>query len=111
MNVDIFSKPFRTIIGKYAKYCQRCLERTLQNGEREDGPSRMEVCSIFLFLFRLYENASIFEAQVNLPNDTFRFGLLKTLSRILNYKATGKISSKLSSDRSKFSIFGTEGLT
>ncbi len=39
----MFSKIFRTIIGKYAKYCQQCLERTLQNGEREARPSRMEV--------------------------------------------------------------------
>ncbi|XP_033611575.1 uncharacterized protein CG43867 isoform X4 [Cryptotermes secundus] len=34
--------------GKYAAYCQRALERTLQNGGREAKPSRMEVLSILL---------------------------------------------------------------
>ncbi|XP_063217815.1 uncharacterized protein CG43867 isoform X3 [Bacillus rossius redtenbacheri] len=34
--------------GKYAAYCERALERTLQNGGREAKPSRMEVLSILL---------------------------------------------------------------
>ncbi|KAK0096586.1 hypothetical protein PV326_005047 [Microctonus aethiopoides] len=34
--------------GKYAAYCERALERTLQNGGREVKPSRMEVLSILL---------------------------------------------------------------
>ena len=35
-------------MGKYASYCQRALERTLQMGPREAKPSRMEVLSILL---------------------------------------------------------------
>lgn len=38
----------KTEMGKYASYCQRALERTLQNGSREAKPSRMEVLSILL---------------------------------------------------------------
>jgi len=38
----------RSECGKYAAYCQRALERTLQNGGREAKPSRMEVLSILL---------------------------------------------------------------
>ncbi|XP_076065828.1 uncharacterized protein CG43867 isoform X3 [Oratosquilla oratoria] len=38
----------KTEIGKYAAYCQRALERTLENGGREAKPSRMEVLSILL---------------------------------------------------------------
>ncbi|KAK8407690.1 hypothetical protein O3P69_002325 [Scylla paramamosain] len=35
-------------VGKYAAYCQRALERTLEHGGREAKPSRMEVLSILL---------------------------------------------------------------
>ncbi|XP_066982425.1 uncharacterized protein CG43867 isoform X7 [Macrobrachium rosenbergii] len=35
-------------VGKYAAYCQRALERTLELGGREAKPSRMEVLSILL---------------------------------------------------------------
>ncbi|XP_015182968.1 PREDICTED: uncharacterized protein CG43867 isoform X2 [Polistes dominula] len=38
----------KTECGKYAAYCERALERTLQNGGREVKPSRMEVLSIFM---------------------------------------------------------------
>lgn len=38
----------RTEMGKYAVFCQRALERTLQAGGREARPSRMEVVSILL---------------------------------------------------------------
>ncbi|KAG8443617.1 hypothetical protein GDO86_008966 [Hymenochirus boettgeri] len=38
----------RTESGKYAIYCQRCVERTHQNGDREAKPSRMEILSILL---------------------------------------------------------------
>ncbi|XP_046599804.1 uncharacterized protein CG43867 isoform X7 [Neodiprion lecontei] len=38
----------KTECGKYAAYCERALERTLQNGGREVKPSRMEVLSILL---------------------------------------------------------------
>ena len=38
----------KTEMGKYASYCQRALERTLQMGPRDAKPSRMEVLSILL---------------------------------------------------------------
>ncbi|XP_068907075.1 uncharacterized protein CG43867 isoform X3 [Tenebrio molitor] len=38
----------RTECGKYASYCERALERTIQTGGRELKPSRMEVLSILL---------------------------------------------------------------
>lgn len=38
----------KTESGKYAAYCERALERTIQNGSREAKPSRMEVLSILL---------------------------------------------------------------
>lgn len=38
---------FSSDIGRYALYCQRSLERTLQNGERETRPSRLEVRCYF----------------------------------------------------------------
>ncbi|XP_015593991.1 uncharacterized protein CG43867 isoform X3 [Cephus cinctus] len=38
----------KTECGKYAAYCERALERTLQNSGREVKPSRMEVLSILL---------------------------------------------------------------
>ncbi|XP_025058995.1 pleckstrin homology domain-containing family H member 2 isoform X3 [Alligator sinensis] len=38
----------RTEFGKYAIYCQRCVERTQQNGDREAKPSRMEILSTLL---------------------------------------------------------------
>lgn len=43
-----FSFCHRTEFGKYAIYCQRCVERTQQNGDREARPSRMEILSILL---------------------------------------------------------------
>ncbi|KAJ7357469.1 Pleckstrin y domain-containing H member 2 [Desmophyllum pertusum] len=39
---------FKTKLGKYATYCNRSLERILQNGKREARPSRMEVLSVLL---------------------------------------------------------------
>lgn len=44
----VFPICFRTECGKYAAYCERALERTIQNGSREAKPSRMEVLSILL---------------------------------------------------------------
>ncbi|XP_065213244.1 uncharacterized protein CG43867 isoform X3 [Planococcus citri] len=38
----------KTECGKYAAYCERAIERTIQNGNREMKPSRMEVLSILL---------------------------------------------------------------
>ncbi|XP_023566998.1 pleckstrin homology domain-containing family H member 2 isoform X3 [Octodon degus] len=41
-------KSHKTEFGKYAIYCQRCVERTQQNGDREARPSRMEILSTLL---------------------------------------------------------------
>lgn len=38
----------KTECGKYAAYCERALERTIQNDGRETKPSRMEVLSILM---------------------------------------------------------------
>lgn len=38
----------KTECGKYAAYCERALERTMRNGNRETKPSRMEVLSILM---------------------------------------------------------------
>lgn len=43
-----FSFCHRTEFGKYAIYCQRCVQRTQQNGDREARPSRMEILSTLL---------------------------------------------------------------
>lgn len=39
---------FRSEVGKYSIFCQRALERTIENGSREAKPSRMEVLSVLL---------------------------------------------------------------
>ncbi|XP_057315067.1 pleckstrin homology domain-containing family H member 2-like [Hydractinia symbiolongicarpus] len=43
-------------VGRYAIYCQRSLERTLKNGERETKPSRIEALSLIARnpYFRIY---------------------------------------------------------
>lgn len=46
--VPYFSFCHRTEFGKYAIYCQRCVERTQKNGDREARPSRMEILSTLL---------------------------------------------------------------
>lgn len=42
-NVDVNSDT-----GKYAAYCERALQRTLDNGGRTSKPSRMEILSIIM---------------------------------------------------------------
>uniref|UniRef100_A0A1A8MR31 Pleckstrin homology domain containing, family H (With MyTH4 domain) member 1 n=1 Tax=Nothobranchius pienaari TaxID=704102 RepID=A0A1A8MR31_9TELE len=60
----------RTEVGKYAVYCQRSLERTLQNGEREAKPSRMEIVSILLR--NPYHHSLPFSIPVHLMNNTYQ---------------------------------------
>ncbi|XP_062325477.1 pleckstrin homology domain-containing family H member 1 [Osmerus eperlanus] len=60
----------RTEEGKYAVYCQRSVERTLQNGEREAKPSRMEVLSILLR--NPYHHSLPFSIPVHLLNNTYQ---------------------------------------
>lgn len=57
-------------MGKYAVYCQRSLERTLQNGEREARPSRMEIISILLR--NPYHHSLPFSIPVHFMNNTYQ---------------------------------------
>uniref|UniRef100_A0A3P9GZ22 Pleckstrin homology domain containing, family H (with MyTH4 domain) member 1 n=1 Tax=Oryzias latipes TaxID=8090 RepID=A0A3P9GZ22_ORYLA len=63
-------KDRRTEVGKYAVYCQRSLERTLQNGEREARPSRMEIISILLR--NPYHHSLPFSIPVHFMNNTYQ---------------------------------------
>uniref|UniRef100_A0A8C7TDF2 Pleckstrin homology domain containing, family H (with MyTH4 domain) member 1 n=1 Tax=Oncorhynchus mykiss TaxID=8022 RepID=A0A8C7TDF2_ONCMY len=60
----------RSEVGKYAVYCQRSVERTLQNGEREAKPSRMEVLSILLR--NPYHHSLPFSIPVHFMNITYQ---------------------------------------
>ncbi|XP_062905806.1 pleckstrin homology domain-containing family H member 1-like [Mobula hypostoma] len=60
----------RTEIGKYSIYCQRSLERTLQNGDREAKPSRMETMSILLR--NPYHHSLPFSIPVHFMNGTYQ---------------------------------------
>uniref|UniRef100_A0A4W5L9E2 Pleckstrin homology domain containing, family H (with MyTH4 domain) member 1 n=1 Tax=Hucho hucho TaxID=62062 RepID=A0A4W5L9E2_9TELE len=60
----------RSEVGKYAVYCQRSVERTLQNGEREAKPSRMEILSILLR--NPYHHSLPFSIPVHFKNVTYQ---------------------------------------
>ncbi|KAM9842656.1 pleckstrin homology domain-containing family H member 1 [Aulostomus maculatus] len=60
----------RSDVGKYAVYCQRSVERTLQNGEREAKPSRMEIVSILLR--NPYHHSLPFSIPVHFMNNTYQ---------------------------------------
>ncbi|XP_004397639.1 PREDICTED: pleckstrin homology domain-containing family H member 1 [Odobenus rosmarus divergens] len=60
----------RNEIGQYAAYCQRAVERTLQTGEREARPSRMEVVSILLR--NPFHHSSPFSIPVHFANGTYQ---------------------------------------
>lgn len=64
----LFSR--RSEVGKYAVYCQRSVERTLQNGEREAKPSRMEIVSILLR--NPYHHSLPFSIPVHFMNNTYQ---------------------------------------
>uniref|UniRef100_A0AAR2JWM5 Pleckstrin homology, MyTH4 and FERM domain containing H1 n=1 Tax=Pygocentrus nattereri TaxID=42514 RepID=A0AAR2JWM5_PYGNA len=57
-------------VGKYAVYCQRSVERALQNGEREAKPSRMEIVSILLR--NPYHHSLPFSIPVHFMNNTYQ---------------------------------------
>ncbi|KAM6961216.1 pleckstrin homology domain-containing family H member 1 [Aplochiton taeniatus] len=57
-------------VGKYAVYCQRSVERTVQNGEREAKPSRMEIVSILLR--NPYHHSLPFSIPVHFMNNTYQ---------------------------------------
>ncbi|XP_030308127.1 pleckstrin homology domain-containing family H member 1 [Calypte anna] len=60
----------RSETGKYAIYCQRSVERTLQSGEREAKPSRMEIVSILLR--NPYHHSLPFSIPVHFMNGTYQ---------------------------------------
>ncbi|XP_066550229.1 pleckstrin homology domain-containing family H member 1 isoform X2 [Amia ocellicauda] len=60
----------RTEVGKYAIYCQRSVARTLQNGDREAKPSRMEIMSILLR--NPYHHSLPFSIPVHFMNYTYQ---------------------------------------
>lgn len=67
--------PLRSEVGKYAVYCQRSVERTQRNGERESRPSRMEIVSILLR--NPYHHSLPFSIPVHFMNCTYQVCLLK----------------------------------
>ncbi|XP_068873731.1 pleckstrin homology domain-containing family H member 1 isoform X2 [Aphelocoma coerulescens] len=60
----------RSEIGKYAIYCQRSVDRTVQAGEREAKPSRMEIVSILLR--NPYHHSLPFSIPVHFMNGTYQ---------------------------------------
>ncbi|OWK53550.1 Pleckstrin y domain-containing family H member 1 [Lonchura striata] len=60
----------RSEIGKYAIYCQRSVARTVQAGEREAKPSRMEIVSILLR--NPYHHSLPFSIPVHFMNGTYQ---------------------------------------
>ncbi|XP_043844302.1 pleckstrin homology domain-containing family H member 1 [Dromiciops gliroides] len=60
----------RSESGQYATYCHRAVERTLEAGEREAKPSRMEVVSILLR--NPYHHSLPFSIPVHFVNGTYQ---------------------------------------
>ncbi|NXR26524.1 PKHH1 protein, partial [Cinclus mexicanus] len=60
----------RSEVGKYAIYCQRSVDRTVQAGEREAKPSRMEIVSILLR--NPYHHSLPFSIPVHFMNGTYQ---------------------------------------
>nr|XP_023422058.1 pleckstrin homology domain-containing family H member 2 [Cavia porcellus] len=75
----------RTEFGKYAIYCQRCVERTQQNGDREARPSRMEILSTLLR--NPYHHSLPFSIPVHFMNGLYQvvgFDASTTVEEFLN---------------------------
>ncbi|XP_060042931.1 pleckstrin homology domain-containing family H member 2 isoform X3 [Erinaceus europaeus] len=75
----------RTEFGKYAIYCQRCVERTQQNGDREARPSRMEILSTLLR--NPYHHSLPFSVPVHFLNGLYQvvgFDASTTVEEFLN---------------------------
>ncbi|XP_029088228.1 pleckstrin homology domain-containing family H member 2 isoform X1 [Monodon monoceros] len=75
----------RTEFGKYAIYCQRCVERTQQNGDREARPSRMEILSTLLR--NPYHHSLPFSIPVHFMNGIYQvvgFDASTTVEEFLN---------------------------
>ncbi|XP_074146547.1 pleckstrin homology domain-containing family H member 1 isoform X2 [Sminthopsis crassicaudata] len=60
----------RSETGQYATYCQRAVQRTLEAGEREAKPSRLEVVSILLR--NPYHHSLPFSIPVHFVNGTYQ---------------------------------------
>ncbi|ELW48078.1 Pleckstrin homology domain-containing family H member 1 [Tupaia chinensis] len=60
----------RNETGQYATYCQRAVERTLQTGEREARPSRMEV--VCILLRNPFHHSLPFSIPVHFANGTYQ---------------------------------------
>lgn len=76
---------YRTEFGKYAIYCQRCVERTQQNGDREARPSRMEILSTLLR--NPYHHSLPFSIPVHFMNGIYQvvgFDASTTVEEFLN---------------------------
>ncbi|XP_063246858.1 pleckstrin homology domain-containing family H member 2 isoform X2 [Prinia subflava] len=75
----------RSEFGKYAIYCQRCVERTQQNGDREARPSRMEILSTLLR--NPYHHSLPFSIPVHFMNGIYQvvgFDASTTVEEFLN---------------------------
>ncbi|KAM9067939.1 pleckstrin homology domain-containing family H member 2 isoform X1 [Sarcophilus harrisii] len=75
----------KTEFGKYAIYCQRCVERTQQNGDREARPSRMEILSTLLR--NPYHHSLPFSIPVHFMNGIYQvvgFDTSTTVEEFLN---------------------------
>nr|XP_060610368.1 pleckstrin homology domain-containing family H member 2 [Anolis sagrei ordinatus] len=75
----------RTEFGKYAIYCQRCVERTQRNGDREARPSRMEILSTLLR--NPYHHSLPFSVPVHFMNGIYQvvgFDASTTVEEFLN---------------------------
>ncbi|XP_067319716.1 pleckstrin homology domain-containing family H member 2 isoform X1 [Anolis sagrei] len=75
----------RTEFGKYAIYCQRCVERTQKNGDREARPSRMEILSTLLR--NPYHHSLPFSVPVHFMNGIYQvvgFDASTTVEEFLN---------------------------
>ncbi|XP_058445741.1 uncharacterized protein CG43867 isoform X5 [Malaya genurostris] len=76
----------KTDCGKYAAYCERALERTMQNGGRETKPSRMEVLSILLK--NPYHHSLPHAIPVHMMNGTYQVVSFDGSSTIEEFHST-----------------------
>ncbi|XP_053315691.1 pleckstrin homology domain-containing family H member 2 [Spea bombifrons] len=76
----------RSEAGKYAIYCQRCVDRTQQNGDREAKPSRMEILSILLR--NPYHHSLPFSIPVHFMNGTYQVVGFDASTRVEEFLCT-----------------------
>uniref|UniRef100_A0A182N608 Plekhh1 n=1 Tax=Anopheles dirus TaxID=7168 RepID=A0A182N608_9DIPT len=82
----------KTECGKYAAYCERALERTMQNGGRETKPSRMEVLSILLK--NPYHHSLPHAIPVHMMNATYQLcDVISKWETALREKGSGKFEN------------------